>query len=118
MIGKSNRYVESRELYMSKFEWDEDKNQKNLHKHGIAFETAIRLFSHPYMEIWDESHSGVNNYGEWEDRFTTLGWVEDVLYVCYTVRDHNNQEYIRLISARHATEDEKELFFRWLYGQR
>lgn len=24
-----------------KFEWDEDKNQLNLEKHGIDFETAI-----------------------------------------------------------------------------
>ena len=57
-------------------------------------------------------------YGEWEDRYTTLGWVDDVLYVCYTVRDHDHEEYIRLISARIAEESEKELYFRWLKGQR
>ena len=102
---------------MSKLEWDEEKNRKNLQKHGINFETAARIFLHPYMELWDEVHSGINRYGEWEDRFTTLGWVDDVLYVCYTVRDHNHEEYIRLISARIAEESERELYFRWINGQ-
>ena len=26
------------------FEWDETKNQTNIRKHGIGFETAIRIF--------------------------------------------------------------------------
>ena len=26
------------------FEYDEDKNQKNLEKHGISFMTAARIF--------------------------------------------------------------------------
>lgn len=70
------------------------------------------------MEIWDEAHSGVNRYGEWEDRYTTLGWVDDMLYVVYTVRDYEDDEYIRLISARIAESDEKDLYFRWLEGRR
>ena len=36
---------------MSKLEWDEEKNRKNLQKHGINFETAARIFLHPYMEL-------------------------------------------------------------------
>ncbi|MBR1561430.1 MAG: BrnT family toxin [Clostridia bacterium] len=103
---------------MSRLEWDEVKNQKNLRKHGISFETAAMIFLRPYMEIWDEAHSGYNKYGEWEDRYATMGWVDDVLYVCYTVREHDDQESIRLISARLAEENERELFFRWLNGQR
>lgn len=27
------------------FEWDEDKNQLNLEKHGIDFDTAILVFN-------------------------------------------------------------------------
>ncbi len=103
---------------MSKLEWDEGKNRINLRKHGIDFETAARVFLSPYMEIWDEAHSGVNRYGEWEDRYTTLGWVDDVLYVVYTVRDYEDDKYIRLISARIAESDEKDLYFRWLEGRR
>ncbi|MEZ3444383.1 MAG: BrnT family toxin [Lachnospiraceae bacterium] len=28
-----------------RFEWDEDKNQLNLKKHGIDFETAMLVFN-------------------------------------------------------------------------
>ena len=99
---------------MTRFEWDEDKNEKNMCKHGISFEIAARIFENPYLDIWDEKHSGINKYGEMEDRFTAIGWVENVLYVCYTVRAHANEEYIRMISARMAKEEEKELYFMWL----
>ena len=29
------------------FEWDEPKNQTNIRKHGIGFETAKRIFEGP-----------------------------------------------------------------------
>ena len=103
---------------MSRLEWDDEKYEINLKKHGIRFETAARIFTRPYLEIWDEDHSGFNKYGEWEDRYTAIGWVEDVLYVCYTIRNHDDDEYIRLISARLADATEMDLYFRWLNGQR
>jgi uncharacterized DUF497 family protein len=31
-----------------RFEWDEAKNQKNLVKHGIRFETAVLVFDDPH----------------------------------------------------------------------
>ena len=103
---------------MMRLEWDEEKNETNIRKHGISFEVAARVFLKPYMEIWDEKHSGINQYGKMEDRFTAIGWVEDVLYVCYTVREHGNEEFIRMISARVAMPAEKELYFRWLRNRR
>lgn len=41
-----------------KFEWDEDKNQLNLKKHGIDFETTMLVFNDPQrIEIYDMEHS-------------------------------------------------------------
>ncbi len=41
-----------------KFEWDEDKNQLNLKKHGIDFETAMLVFNDlQRIEIYDTEHS-------------------------------------------------------------
>ena len=99
-----------------KFEWDEEKNQINIKKHGISFENAIRIFSASYYEWHDIKHSGYNPYGEWEDRYIALGWVNEVLYVCYTIRDKENAEYYRIISARIAEKKEADMFFRWLNG--
>ena len=57
-----------------KFEWDEDKNQLNLKKHGIDFETAMLVFNDlQRIEIYDMEHS-IN-----EDRYNTIGMVNDIL---------------------------------------
>ena len=31
-----------------RFEWDEDKNRRNLRKHDVGFETAVLVFDDPY----------------------------------------------------------------------
>ena len=82
------------------FEWDEEKNQLNLKKHGIDFETAMLVFNDlQRIEIYDVEHS-IN-----EDRYNTIGMVHDVLFVVYTERKEN----IRLISARTATKTERSI---------
>jgi len=50
------------------FEWDEDKNQLNLKKHGIDFETAMLVFNDlQRIEIYDTEHS------IYEDRYNRNG---------------------------------------------
>ena len=83
-------------------EWDEMKNQLNRKKHGIDFETAMLVFNDlQRIEIYDEEHSIT------EDRYNTIGLVEDVLFVVYTERKDN----IRLISARVATPKERSIYY-------
>lgn len=85
-----------------KFEWDEEKNQENIKKHGVSFETASYVFEDEnYMEIYDVEHS-ID-----EDRYIAIGYVDNVLFVVYTER----KETVRLISARTATESERRLYF-------
>jgi hypothetical protein len=85
-----------------KFEWDEDKNEQNLAKHGIDFETAILVFNDlQRIEIYDMEHS------IHEDRYNTIGMVNDILFVVYTKRKEN----IRLISARLATKTERSIYY-------
>ena len=84
------------------FEWDEEKNQLNLRKHGIDFETAVLVFNDlQRIEIYDVEHS-IN-----EDRYNTIGMVNDILFVVYTERKEN----IRLISARLATKTERSIYY-------
>ena len=62
-----------------KFEWDEEKKQLNLSKHGIDFETAMLVFNDlQRIEIYDMEHS-IN-----EDRYNTIEMVNDILFVVYT----------------------------------
>lgn len=89
------------------FEWDQEKNDGNVIKHGISFEVAMLVWQDPYRIDWyDEDNSGYNKYGIWEDRYIAIGYVEDVLYVVYTMRERDNKEVVRIISARPAVGDE------------
>ena len=61
------------------FEWDEEKEKKNIEKHGCDFETAAKAFLDPKRVIFtDEKHTAM------EHRFFCLGKVEGtVLAVRY-----------------------------------
>lgn len=84
------------------FEWDSEKRQSNLKKHGVDFADARQIFNGDILEIEDTR----SNYGE--ERFLAIGVVGDqVLAVVYTLRG----EKIRLISARKATKDEREAYY-------
>lgn len=42
-----------------RFEWDDEKERKNIEKHKIDFETAAYVFNDAdRLEIFDELHSG------------------------------------------------------------
>lgn len=91
--------VEVRNL---EFEWDEQKEKINIKKHHISFNIAKQVFNDiNRIEIYDMQHSFE------EDRYNTIGMVEDVLFVVYTER----KEKIRLISARLATDQERSLYY-------
>lgn len=113
------------------FEYDPEKNRKNIEKHGISFKSAARVFfDYDRIELYDEAHSGD------EDRYDTIGdtsagnltvigylqdtqRVDDILFVVYTERaivdeDGRSREVTRLISARLATSFERGVY----YGKR
>ena len=83
------------------FEWDYEKEQRNIKIHKISFETAKLVFNdNNRIELFDINHSGG------EDRIITIGKVDKVLFVVYTERG----EKTRIISARAATKAERRLY--------
>ena len=84
------------------FEWDENKARINEKKHGVSFETARQIFlDTERIEYYDFLHS------ENEDRFVTVGYANGILSVVYTERQN---DVLRLISARRATEKERRAY--------
>jgi len=85
-----------------RFIWDEHKNRNNLRKHGISFDTAARVFLDP-LHI-----SRQDRVVEGEERWQTIGRINGALLilVAYTVID-DEEEMIRIISARKATRQER-----------
>ena len=88
------------------FEWDENKRQINLTKHGIDFIDAQKIFNYPIVIIEDDRF----NYGE--QRFLALGVLRGItIVVVYTEREN----VVRLISARKATKNEQRIYFQQIY---
>ncbi len=79
------------------FEWDDDKNVKNIRRHGIDFLTAIQAFDDagaiPYT---DSEHSRIG-----EARYALIGMCPaGLVFVSFTYRG----ELCRIISARKASK--------------
>jgi uncharacterized DUF497 family protein len=89
-----------------RFEWDANKNRKNLLKHDVRFETAVLVFDDPYALTQRDEASGE------EERWITLGAIGPgaVLLVVHTCRDGEREEVIRIISARAAAAHERRKY--------
>lgn len=89
-----------------KFEWDDQKEKLNIKNHGLDFSTAALVFNdYDRIEKYDDIHS-ID-----EDRYITIGQIQEVLVVVmvvYTMRKHN---ITRIISARLATKKEQEAYY-------
>jgi uncharacterized DUF497 family protein len=92
---------------MCRFDWDPVKNRDNLRKHGIRFETAQLVFEDPWiLSRRDLSHEDL------EERYNALGEIASgtILFVVFTVREQDQAEIVRLISARAASAQERRLY--------
>ena len=90
---------------MIKFEWDQSKAKSNLKKHGVSFEEAESAFYDDLaIQFYDESPID-------EERFILLGMsnLSRILVVVHCERGDNDQ-ILRLISARKATKTEQQYY--------
>ena len=87
----------------AEFEWDKEKAESNLQKHGVSFEEAATVFFDPLsLTIPDPLHS------DEESRFVIIGLSNQQrqLVVVHSERD----DRIRIISARLATASERKKY--------
>jgi uncharacterized DUF497 family protein len=84
------------------FEWDPVKERDNIREHGVNFTDASDAF---YDSGRMERHDDDSSDGE--DRWQTMGFVDDVLFVVYTERS----DAIRIISARVAEPFERRIYY-------
>ena len=88
-----------------KFTWDQSKNSSNQKKHGLSFEEAKTVFYDDNARlILGQAHL------EEENRFILLGLSSQlkILVVCHCYRE--NEQIIRIISARKATKTEAKQY--------
>jgi len=83
-----------------RFEWDPNKAESNLQKHGVSFDEAVTVFKDPLAFIFDDTA-----HSEQEHREIIIGMstVRRMLLVCFVERV---EDTVRIISARPATRQE------------
>jgi uncharacterized protein len=84
------------------FEWDEEKNRSNIRKHGVGFQTAIRIFEGSVLS-WVDERAG---YGEM--RYHTIGQIEGIAFLAVIHTDRAGRT--RIISARLANRRERKRY--------
>jgi len=85
--------------------WDENKNRENIRKHHVSFEEAQTVFYDPNGKLIDDP-----DHSDKEDRYIILGLskILHLLVVCHCYRE--DDETIRIISARKATTKETKYY--------
>ena len=83
------------------FEWDAEKADANVEKHGVLFEEAATVFGDPLGKIIGDPRHSVS-----EKRFVLMGRSDQdrLLAVMYTER----RDVVRIISARSVTRRERK----------
>ncbi|MBO9559179.1 MAG: BrnT family toxin [Caulobacter sp.] len=90
------------------FEWDPEKARLNLAKHGVSFEFATRVWHDPnYALLLDRVVDG-------EQRWHAIGLVDGtmILLVVHTYPAGDDEDHVRIISARKATPSETRRYGR------
>ena len=88
------------------FEWDDDKAAANLRKHHVAFELAELVWDDPaHIIVFDR-------YENDEERWHAIDLVRGILIltVVHTLPTGDDENSIRIISARKATADERKRY--------
>jgi hypothetical protein len=85
------------------FEWDPDKSEANIKKHGISFHEAATVFGDPLAITFNDPDHSIGEY-----RFLTFGYsrMRQLLVVIHTEKHGKT----RIISARRATRQEREIY--------
>ena len=86
------------------YQWNPEKADVNLNKHGIDFADAVGVFEDEWaLTLAEQTNAG-------EQRFVSIGtdFLGRVVVVVYTYR----RDDIRLISARRATKNERNVYER------
>ncbi len=82
------------------FQWDTNKNETNIKKHGIDFHDVKMMFNYPMLVRLDKR----KDYGE--ERWNGIGMLKNIIgFVAFTEKEDG---VIRIISARKADKYESK----------
>jgi len=86
-----------------KFQWDPHKDAANRRKHGVGFREATTVFGDPLAVTFPDTDHSMS-----EHRFLTIG--ASASGRMWVVAHTENDETIRIISARSVTRRERSFY--------
>jgi len=89
-----------------RFEWDQNKNLVNIKKHKVSVEEAKTVFFDDNARLIPDPEHSIE-----EERFIILGFTIKlrILVVVHSYKE--NDDLIRIISARKATKSEIKYYY-------
>ncbi len=87
-----------------RFEWDQEKAERNLKKHGVSFDEAQTVFGDELARIFDDE---IHSFEEKRHVIFGHSSLNNLLIVSFTEREGDK---IRIISARQATPKESRRY--------
>jgi uncharacterized DUF497 family protein len=88
-----------------RFQWDQSKNLANIKKHKNSFEEAKTVFYDDNARLISDPEHSIN-----EERFIILGITTKLRLLVVVHSYKENNETIRIISARKATKSESKYY--------
>lgn len=89
-----------------KYKWDKSKAQENIKKHSINFADAV-------IALEDENGLTIEDNDAYEQRYKTLG-MGSILKILFVVHAEQDEDCIRIISARKADSKEIKQYYKGL----
>lgn len=91
------------DMSIAGFDWDSG-NYAKCQKHGVSVSEIEALFLRPIILLPDEAHSVT------ETRLKAIGTTDTGrhMFLIFTIREHEGEQYIRPVSARYMHEKEIE----------
>ncbi len=86
-----------------RFEWDREKAEGNLKRHGVTFSEASTVFNDPFSRTAPDT---VHSIGE--ERFWTIGLANEGRLIIVSHLDE--EDVVRIISARAASSHERRSY--------
>ena len=88
------------------FQWDQNKNLENVKKHKVSFEEAKTVFFDENARLISDPEHSMN-----EERFIILGLSSKLRLLIVVHAYKEDDEIIRIISARKATKYESKYYY-------
>jgi hypothetical protein len=95
-----------------RFEWDPEKELINIKKRGVDFTMASKVFNDPNFALIQDRVDEETGEQRWHAIGAASNGEAALLVVVHVYRGQNEEEIIRIVSAREASQRERRFYIQ------